>query len=258
MMAVSIRFRSLPCIVVSVTTTYHHHSQPFFDHMKNHKRERLFDPAPYLPGPLIGPLPQDGSNYLDELQWGFLSPGMRILNSSTSGVRLRRNAVERITVSNHGVLTEKEVFHPSELGVKIGDVEERYDKLDIAMVRLVPSKSSSYSNNVYFQGEPPRRTVTLDEVEANSYFEVEGMSTGLITMLFRGSSTELPLSLQDTHKFQLYIGNVTALWRSLELLIQSLLMVFAALQLLKSIVAMWRGFSTLRQGIMHSAQRWMT
>lgn len=105
-------------------------------------------------------------------------------------MRLRKNAVERITVANHVFLTEKEIFHPSELGVKIGDVEERYDELDIAMVRLVPSKSSSYFNNVYFQGEPPRR---LDEVEANSYFEVEGMSTGLITMLFRGSAMETPL-----------------------------------------------------------------
>ncbi|MCJ1345778.1 hypothetical protein MMC31_003987 [Peltigera leucophlebia] len=198
--------RSLPGIVASVTTTYHHNSRPFFDHMKNHKRERLFDPAPYFPGPLIGPLPQDGSNYLDEPQWGFLTPGMRIstgiftsgpnkdaVTSSTSGVRLRKNAVERITVANHRFLTEKEVFHPSELGVKIGDIEERYDELDIAMVRLVPSKSSSYSNNIYFQGEPPRRLVTLDEVEANSYFEVEGMSTGLITMLFRGSAMETPL-----------------------------------------------------------------
>lgn len=35
--------------------------------------------------------------------------------------------------------------------------------------------------------------VTLDEVEANSYFEVDGMSTGLITILFCGSSMEMPL-----------------------------------------------------------------
>lgn len=48
----------LPGVVASVATTYHHHSLPFFDHMKNHKRERLFDPAPYLPGPLIGPPPR--------------------------------------------------------------------------------------------------------------------------------------------------------------------------------------------------------
>lgn len=43
--------RSLPCIVASVTTTYHYHSQPFFDHMKDHKQERLFDPAPYDTSP---------------------------------------------------------------------------------------------------------------------------------------------------------------------------------------------------------------
>lgn len=35
--------RSLPGILASVTTTYHHQSRPFFDYMKNHKRERLFD-----------------------------------------------------------------------------------------------------------------------------------------------------------------------------------------------------------------------
>lgn len=43
--------RSLPGIVASVTTTYHHQSRPFFDHMKNHKRERFFDPAPLPPWP---------------------------------------------------------------------------------------------------------------------------------------------------------------------------------------------------------------
>ena len=200
---------SLPGIVASVTTTYHHNSLPFFDHMKNHKRERLCNPANYLPGPQIGPLPQDGANYLDEPQWGFLTPGMRIsigiftsgpyenaVISSTSGVRLRKNTVERITVANHGFLTEEEVFHPSEYGVKIGDVEERYDELDIAMVRLVPSQISNYSNNVYFQGEPPKRLITADEIEPNSYFEVEGMSTGLITLCFRGTAMETPLRPQ--------------------------------------------------------------
>lgn len=34
---------SLPDTVASVATTYHHHSLPFFDQMKNHKRERLLD-----------------------------------------------------------------------------------------------------------------------------------------------------------------------------------------------------------------------
>lgn len=173
-------------------------------------------------------------------------------------MRLRKDAVERITVANHVFLTEKEIFHPSELGVKIGDVEERYYELDIAMVRLVPSKSSSYFNNVYFQGEPPRRLVTLDEVEANSYFEVEGMSTGLITMLFRGSAIKTSKTPTNSSSALATLQHYGDLWRFLELLIQSSLMGFAALQLLKSIVAMWWGFSTLGQGIMRSAQRWTT
>src|ERR1700758_1685107 len=35
-------------------------------------RERLLDPGRYLPGPLIGPLPQDGTNYLREPSWRML------------------------------------------------------------------------------------------------------------------------------------------------------------------------------------------
>lgn len=187
---------SLPSTVASVAPTYHHHSLPFFDQMKNHKREGLLDPEPYLPGPLIGLSPRmwltTWTNPSGVFQaWNAdlnkdltSGPYTDAVILSTSGVRLRKNAVERITVANHGLLTEEEVFHPREYGVKIGDVEERYDELDIAMVRLVPSQSSNYSNNAYFQEKPPRQLVTADELEVKSYFDIEGMSTSLITLPF--------------------------------------------------------------------------
>lgn len=69
-------------------------------------------------------------------------------------------------------------------------MSKSYDELYIALVCLliVPSQSSNDSNNVYFQGEPPRQLVTADELEVNPYFEVEGMSTDLITLAFRGTA----------------------------------------------------------------------
>lgn len=76
---------------------------------------------------------------------GSMTPGIQILTgnttsglyneaviSSTSGVRLRQSAVERITVANQGFWIGQEVFHPSEYGVNTGHVEERHDEPDIA------------------------------------------------------------------------------------------------------------------------------
>lgn len=199
--------RSLPGIVAGVTTTYHHDPSPFFDQMKNPMRQRLLDPQACLPGPGIGPLPQDGNDYLNEPTWGYLTPGMRVstgtltdigahadlVQSTTSGLRLRKGALERLTVANHGFPEDVEVFHPTSYGVKIGDIDERYEELDIAMVRLDPSQRSRYSNQAYFQAEPPKRLVEADSIAMNSYFEVDGMSTGLVTLVFAGKAMERPI-----------------------------------------------------------------
>ncbi len=198
--------RSLPGKVAGVTTTYHHDSKPFFSHMKNHVRERLLDPGACLDGPSIGALPQDATNYLKEPAWGRLTPGMRVstgslsndgaysdfVQSTTSGVRVRNGLTERITVANHGFLHDTEVYHPSNYGDKIGDIQERFENLDVALVQLNPLQTSLYTNETYFKAEPPRRFVEADMVGHNTYFELDGMSTGLITLVYLGNAMEQP------------------------------------------------------------------
>lgn len=190
---------SLPGIVAGVSTTYHDDQSPFFEHMKLRGRERLMNPRLCLPNPMIGPAPQDGTDYLHEPEWGFLSPGMRIstgdpeglVSSTTLGLLLRKGGLERFTVANHGFLQERDIFHPDVYGTKIGEVMERYPELDIAMAKLNPSHT--FVNESYFQGEPPKRLVTSDEIGAGSFCEAEGMSTGLVTLMQRGRGMEAPV-----------------------------------------------------------------
>lgn len=145
--------RSLPAVVAGLTTTYHHESVPFFSTMKDHRRERLLDPGRYLPGPTIGPLPQDGTNYLREPSWRILSPGVRLptgsatssgtyadaVQSTTCGILLRKGTSKRVSVANHGVLASNDVFHPAADGDKIGEIVNRYPELDNALVQLTPA-----------------------------------------------------------------------------------------------------------------------
>ena len=53
--------------------------------MKNHKRERLFNPAAYLPGPLISPLPQDGASHPSWLGAVFMDSLLAILRVAATG-----------------------------------------------------------------------------------------------------------------------------------------------------------------------------
>jgi hypothetical protein len=161
--------RSLPAWMAGLWMSYHHDSVPFFESMKDHTRERLIDPGRYLPGPLIGPVPQDGTNYKMEL--------------TTSAIRL--------TVAHHGFLAGDEVFHPSPDGDKIGDIVDRYPELDIAMVQLTPANLSRFST--YFQAEPPKRLVDTPNIVRGSWFEVDGMSTGMFQFQYLGDSWEYPV-----------------------------------------------------------------
>jgi hypothetical protein len=188
---------SLPAFMAGLWVSYHHDSVPFFESIKDHTRERLLDPGRYLPGPLIGPLPQDGTNYLREPSWRILNPGVRVstgpatgsgtyadvVQSTTCGILLRKGASMRISVANHGFLAGDEVFHPTADGDKIGDIVNRYPELDIAMIQLTPAHFSHFSNQTYFQAEPPKRLANSSNLIKGAWFEVDGMSTGMISFL---------------------------------------------------------------------------
>jgi len=196
---------SLPAVVAGLPTTYHHDPLPFFVSMKDRTRERLLDPRQYLPGPSIGPLPQDGTNYLREPSWGVLCPGVRVstgsttdsgyanaVQSSTCGVLLRKGTARHVSVANHGFFAGSEVFHPVYNGDKIGDIVDRYPELDLAMVQLTPANSGRFSNETYFQAEPPKRLAKRSDLDLGSWFEVDGMSTGLISFQLAAKTFQKP------------------------------------------------------------------
>jgi hypothetical protein len=99
----------------------------------------------------------------------------------------------RITVANHGFLAGDEVFHPAPDGDKTGDVVDRYSELDIAMVQLTPANFSRFSNQTYFQAEPPKRLGDTSNLPFGAWFEVDGMSTGMLSFQSLGKSWELPV-----------------------------------------------------------------
>jgi hypothetical protein len=199
---------SLPGTVAGHTTLYHHSAAPFFYSMKDSKRERRLDPASFQI-PQIGPLPEDYTNYLLD-PGSLISPGVRIASgrkaprtshenkslATTAGVRLRNSrGQDFMTVANNGFLFSPEVYHPSadEDGVKIGDVVQTYPELDVAFVQLTPSNAQRFSNHVYFQAEPPRQIVGGDDIMQGSWSEVDGMSSGLVTMMSQGCADYKPV-----------------------------------------------------------------
>ena len=115
------------------------------------------------------------------------------VQSTTCGIRLRKGVSEYVSVANHGFLAGDEVFHPDPEGDKIGDVVDRYPELDVAMVQLTPAHSGRFHNQTYFQAETPRRLVGTSDLVRGAWFEVDGMSTGLISCQFMIESWEHPI-----------------------------------------------------------------
>ncbi|MCJ1239519.1 hypothetical protein MMC14_007515 [Varicellaria rhodocarpa] len=201
---------SLPGVVAGVTTTYHHAELDIFANLKDHARERYLDPKPYLGTSHfsgVGPLPQDGHNYLLDPAWGVITPGMRVttgelinvggyatlIQSSTSGVRVRKGTKDRMTVSAHSFLYSNDVHHPDHYeSDKLGVIMERYESLDVAMVLVNPSYASQITNSSYFKAEAPRRLVRADNLMQGALFEVEGMSTGLVMLQSQGKIMKKP------------------------------------------------------------------
>lgn len=219
---------SLPGTVAGRTALYHHEDLPFFGPMRSLARPRLIDPAQ---ASTAGIRIQDTSNYL---RYSTLTPGCRVecgfglpgtpnefSNAATTcGVKLRNLAGEEVlTVSNHGFLTSKEVHHPFVNGGDlIGEVVDTRPELDIALVKLTPASSARFTNSCYFQSEPPTRLLEPSEVPNGSWSEVDGMSSGLFSLMKCGSIRmrpvrpighgEIPFIEWDTRFVNIIFGNV--------------------------------------------------
>lgn len=197
---------SLPSKIAGMPTTYHHEASSFLTSVELYMRERVINPKD-IPFNSNIPPPQDDTNYLQTPDWNILCPGIRVSAghigssersagssiSTTCGIQLRKNDDSCVTVANHGFIGETEVFHPSPNGDKIGTIVDRYPELDIAMVKLAPVSPTRFTNKTYFEAEPPRRLVEVEQMPAQTWYEIDSMSTGLMQFLYIGSFWEKPL-----------------------------------------------------------------
>ncbi|PLB50792.1 hypothetical protein P170DRAFT_508920 [Aspergillus steynii IBT 23096] len=188
--------RSLPGRVAGRTTLYHHAEKPFYDGMTSQTRARAIDPSRRTS--ISGPLPQDDSNYLRR---AYLTPGCRVESgygsagsstesvncATTLGVKLRNmRGQEAVTVAHHGFLISNDVYHPRASEDLIGTIFDTRPELDIAFAKLTPAASASFTNACNFQAEPPQRLVPGDMIQAGSWSEVDGMSSGLVSLMACG------------------------------------------------------------------------
>lgn len=147
----------------------------------------------------LSELVQDDSDYL-YAEPKKLSPGVclasAVLDNSglstspwrttTAGIMLQRGSERLISVANHGFRQADEVYHPTPLGRKIGQIVERLPELDIGLLSLDPS--ISFSNDRYFQAPAPRRMVPHAQIRAGDNFEMDGISTGRLDLVAVGKS----------------------------------------------------------------------
>lgn len=140
--------------------------------------------------------------------------------ATTCGIKIRNLAGEEmLTVANHDFLSSKEVYHPFVNGDLVGDIIDTRPELDIALVKLTPAASSSFTNSCYFQAEPPTRLLEMSQISQGSWSEVDGVSSGLFSMMNIGIQTmqpkrpaghpEIEFSEWDTRSVDLLFGNVT-------------------------------------------------
>lgn len=103
-------------------------------------------------------------------------------------------------------------------GDLIGEVVDTRPGLDIALVKLTPAASSSFTNSCYFQAEPPTRLLEMSQISQGSWSEVDGMSSGLFSMMNIGTQTMQPkrpaghrgikFEEWDTRSVDFFFGNV--------------------------------------------------
>lgn len=180
---------SLPGIVAGLPTTYHQAEESIWGKQMDNARTRETVPSTELGT-------QETTDYSIR---GPLCPGVRLSSASatssgtysslsrstTAGVLLRNSfGHRRITAVLAGFLESDQVFHPDHTGVRIGEIDERWAGLDIALTRLDPS--IQYTNEEYFGADPPKRLLYGSQALRGDWYEADGMSTGLVLFQLRG------------------------------------------------------------------------
>ena len=204
---------SLPRRIGGFAVHYHHQADSVFEGLSMRGRERLISPTTST---------EDDSDYL--AAFNELCPGVRVESAqatdisqsvdlsmhTTAGILVRDNhGHQRLTVSNRGFLHGDEVFHPTNNGRHIGEIDERFEHLDIALVKLNPSVK--FTNATYFEAKRPRRLLRSQEIPDGVFFCVDGMSTGVVFMQAQGISAGIPprppgMTAIEFSMFRIYRG----------------------------------------------------
>lgn len=64
---------------------------------------------------------------------------------------------ERLRVCNHAFIYSNGVFNPSNSGTRIGEIDERWEALDVALVKLNPA--ISYTNQMCFEAKGKKERI---------------------------------------------------------------------------------------------------
>lgn len=184
--------RSLPPYIGGITVFYHHQSNSYWGNLESQTIERVIDP---LREGHSG-LREDNTDYLAR---GQLGPGVRVESSvatdigpyarfsraTTAGVLLRNTSgLERVTVACHGFPEANAVYHPTNAQHCIGEVHERMQADDLGLVKLAPS--AKFSNESYFQAQPPKRLLQYNELQQGEWYAADGIPTGIIYLMTNG------------------------------------------------------------------------
>lgn len=181
---------SLPSRAGGISIQYHEAHESFWKGSSQKGYERLITPTDTV---------VDNSDYLFNNPHR-ISPGVCLASSfviegglaisswlsTSAGLFLQKGNKRCLSVANHGFPDSLEVYHPSPTGRRIGQITDRFPVWDVALAQLDPS--ISFSNDQYFAAPKPSRLLSVDEIKAGDWFEVDGYSTGRLDMCARGRS----------------------------------------------------------------------
>ncbi|KAL8859232.1 MAG: hypothetical protein Q9178_004170 [Gyalolechia marmorata] len=192
---------SLPRSIGGFAVHYHHGTDPFGgDELSVRSQQRLVA----APTTSI----QDKSDYLHTRQ--ELCPGVCVSSSgtvtdvgqhattpsisTTADIMLRNNnnnhGDQRLTVSNQSFLHSNNVYHPTPQETQIGEIDERYQALDIALVKLNPSVK--FTNTNYFESKAPRHLLYRSQIPCGLFFTLDGISSGMLWLQSQGLTLIFP------------------------------------------------------------------
>ncbi|KAI9799103.1 MAG: hypothetical protein M1825_004870 [Sarcosagium campestre] len=187
---------SLPGRVAGAPAVYRHYEDPLWAFDNPNGRVRAINSI------AVGTPRDDDTNYLASR--GTICSGVRLESSTitnhprhasatrttTAGVLLRNtDGSVRMTASNHGFSHSNKVYHPTNKDTKIGEIDERFEALDVALVKL--DRSVRFDIRDYFEAEVPKSILRGNEPGKGCWCSVAGMSTGIAFLQYRGT-TVLP------------------------------------------------------------------